>query len=99
MQPTRNHSLLPSFLDSLRQTPLGPATPSASDRLLTPAEAAKFLAISERKLWDLTDAKKIRATLIPPRSKRYDLADLRDFINRCKGNDGHDAIDSSDARF
>ena len=58
----------------------------ANDGLLTPPEAAEFLAISERKLWDLTKAQKIKVTLIPPRSKRYHLADLLDFVNRCKGN-------------
>ncbi len=61
---------------------------NANDGLLTSPEAAEFLAISERKLWDLTDSQEIKATLIPPRSKRYDPADLRDFINRCKGNRG-----------
>lgn len=56
----------------------------ATDRLLTSAEAAKILGISPRKLWTLTDLGEIRVILIPPRSKRYDVADLRDFINRCK---------------
>lgn len=61
---------------------------NANHALLTPLEAAKFLAISERKLWDLTDSQEIKVTRIPPRSKRYDPADLRDFINRCKRSDG-----------
>lgn len=57
---------------------------NANARLLTPPEAAKVLAISERKLWELTKSGKIKATRIPPRNKRYDPTDLRDFIDRCK---------------
>lgn len=57
----------------------------ATERLLTPAEAAEFLGISPRKLWTLTKTKDIKATPIPPRNVRYAPEDLRDFINRCKG--------------
>lgn len=55
-----------------------------NNRLLTPSEAAKFLAISERKLWTLTKARKIKATVIPPRSVRYDPKDLRDTLDGWK---------------
>jgi len=58
------------------------------ERLLTSPEAAEYLAICERKLFTLTQSKEIRAILIPPRSVRYDPADLRDFILRCKRSDG-----------
>jgi predicted DNA-binding transcriptional regulator AlpA len=60
----------------------------ATERLLTPAEAADFLGISERKLWTLTKCREVQAILIPPRSVRYEPADLRGFIDRCKKSDG-----------
>lgn len=63
---------------------------NANNRLLTCPEAAEFLAISERKLWDLTKAKKIKVLRIPPRSTRYDPDDLRDFIDRCKEDEDPD---------
>jgi hypothetical protein len=59
---------------------------NANEGLLTSPQAAKFLAISERKLWELAKSKKIKVTVIPPRSKRYDPDDLLDFIDRCKEN-------------
>ncbi len=58
----------------------------ATESLLTSAEAAKIIGVSKRKLWTLTKFGEIKSTLIPPRSVRYDPADIRDFINRCKGN-------------
>ena len=48
--------------------------------LLTPGEAAQALAISPRKLWALTDAGEIRRIRIG-RSVRYDVGDLRTWIN------------------
>lgn len=56
-----------------------------SDRvLLTPLEAAQFLAISPRKLWTLSQNGEIEVTLIPPRSVRYHIDDLHNFIEHCK---------------
>jgi excisionase family DNA binding protein len=51
--------------------------------LLTPPQAAKALAISQRKLWELTDRGIIRATRIG-RAVRYDVRDLAAFIDRAK---------------
>jgi excisionase family DNA binding protein len=54
--------------------------------LLTPREAARALAISERSLWGLTQ-RGLLACVRLGRSVRYDLADLRAFITtqKCKG--------------
>ena len=52
--------------------------------LLTPSEAAKALAIGERKLWELTNRGIIRAVRIG-RAVRYDPADLAAFIAAQKG--------------
>lgn len=51
--------------------------------LLTARQAAKTLTISERKLWTLTRQGKIPVVRID-RCVRYDLADLRAWINRIK---------------
>jgi excisionase family DNA binding protein len=47
--------------------------------LLTPPEAAKALAVSERTLWSLTQRKEIPCVRIG-RAVRYDPADLRAWI-------------------
>ncbi len=47
--------------------------------LLTPADAAKALAISPRKLWSMTDAGDIPRIKMG-RSVRYSLADLQAWI-------------------
>lgn len=47
--------------------------------LLRPREAAERLAISERKLWSLTQAGEIKAIRIG-RCVRYDLRDLLTWI-------------------
>ena len=44
--------------------------------LLKPREAARLLAISERKLWQLTNCREIGAVRIG-RAVRYSYADLR----------------------
>lgn len=70
------------------------ASPKSSDRrsstqepslqgLLTCREAAKFLSISERTLWSLTGSGAIARVRIG-RSVRYDIADLRGYIDRQK---------------
>jgi excisionase family DNA binding protein len=53
-------------------------------RLMTVKEAAKYLCISERKLWSMTQAGEIPAVRLG-RAVRYDLNDLDSFIQRAKG--------------
>jgi len=52
--------------------------------LLTPFEAAKELAISERTLWALTKEGKLRCVRINKWTKRYDPADLAAWIEAQK---------------
>ena len=60
----------------------------APPRLLLKApEAAKALSISPRTLWSLTDRGEITCVRIGRRAVRYDVADLREFINRQKGDE------------
>ena len=61
-----------------------PAVPAARTRLLLrPAEAAEALAVSPRKLWELTNRGVIPSVRID-RCVRYDLGDLRRWINEQK---------------
>ena len=61
-----------------------PVVAAARTRLLLrPAEAAEALAISPRKLWELTDRREIPSVRIG-RSVRYDPGDLRRWINEQK---------------
>ena len=55
----------------------------AESLLLKPTDAAKALAISPRKLWELTNRKLVPHVRIG-RSVRYDLADLRTWIAEIK---------------
>lgn len=62
-------------------------TPTAANLpplLLTAPQAAKALAISERKLWELTNRRLIPCVRIG-RAVRYSLADLQAWIARQKG--------------
>ena len=52
--------------------------------LLTPRETAEVLRISERTLWGLTASGQIPSLRIG-RSVRYDINDLRDWIDERKG--------------
>lgn len=52
-------------------------------RLLKSKEAAKYLCISEKTLWNLTNAGEIRAVRMG-RLVRYDPTDLDEFIQRSK---------------
>ena len=52
-------------------------------RLVTSKQAAAFLCISERKLWDLQKNQRIPVVKID-RSIRYDLDDLDSFIEQLK---------------
>ena len=56
---------------------------SSAGRLLRAREAAEMLAISERKLWDLTNRNEIPVIRIG-RSVRYDSHDLSHWIERHK---------------
>ena len=61
-----------------------PAVPAVRTRLLLrPAEAAEALAVSPRKLWELTNRGVIPSVRIG-RCVRYDPADLRRWINERK---------------
>ena len=53
-------------------------------RLMTSKEAAVYLAISERKLWSMTQTGEIPAVRLG-RAVRYDLNDLDSFIQKAKG--------------
>ena len=56
---------------------------STTPRLLTVRETAQFLSISPRTLWSLTASGKIPVVRIG-RSTRYDIEDLRTFIEAGK---------------
>lgn len=53
-------------------------------RLMTVKNAAAYLAISERKLWDMTKTGEIPAVRLG-RAVRYDRSDLDSFIQQAKG--------------
>lgn len=57
--------------------------PAIAPRLMKPREAAAYLAISERKLWSLTQSGRIPAVRLD-RSVRYDFSDLDKFIQIAK---------------
>ncbi len=52
-------------------------------KLLTSKQAAKYLCICERKLWELKKSQRIPVVRID-RSVRYDIADLDSFIEQLK---------------
>ena len=56
-------------------------------RLLSVSDTAKYLAISERTLWNLTHTQKIPSVRIGRRVVRYDLSDLDEFISKAKMGD------------
>lgn len=57
-----------------------PLTP----RIIPPKIAAEYLAISQRKLWQLTKDGRLPCIKFD-RVKRYDIADLDAFIAKAKG--------------
>ena len=59
-------------------------TTNLKPRLKSSKDAAAYLAISERKLWDLS-SKNIIPTVRLGRAVRYDQQDLDTFIARAKG--------------
>ncbi len=52
-------------------------------KLMTSKQAAGYLCISERKLWDLQKLQRIPVVRID-RSVRFDIADLDSFIEQLK---------------
>lgn len=54
------------------------------NRLVKCRQAAAYLGICERKLWELEKDGRIRSVRID-RAVRFDLADLDAFIHRAKG--------------
>ncbi len=52
-------------------------------KLMTSKQAAGYLCISERKLWDLQKLQRIPVVRID-RSVRFDIADLNSFIEQQK---------------
>lgn len=56
------------------------------NRLIKCKEAAAYLGICERKLWELEKAGRIPSVRID-RSVRFDIADLDEFIRRAKGGE------------
>ena len=59
-------------------------TPPPLKRLIKCRQAAQYLAISERKLWQLTKDQRVPAIKFD-RVVRYDIADLDEFIAKAKG--------------
>ena len=55
-----------------------------TNRLLSTKDAAKYLCISERKLWDMSNTGEIPVVRLG-RAVRYDINDLDGFIQRAKG--------------
>jgi excisionase family DNA binding protein len=53
-------------------------------RLLSTNDAAKYLAVCERTLFELTKTKRLPVVRIG-RAVRYDIADLDAFISKAKG--------------
>ena len=56
---------------------------AAMSKLMTNKQAAKYLCISERKLWELSKFGRIQTVRID-RAVRYDIADLDSFIEEQK---------------
>ena len=57
--------------------------PQPAQLLLSAKDAAQALSLSPRKLWSLTAGGKIPVVRIG-RAVRYDLNDLREWIESCK---------------
>jgi excisionase family DNA binding protein len=71
-----------------------------NQRLLTQREAAKYLAISIRTLFSLSQNGRLCSIKLGPRSTRYDIADLDKFILDAKGigyNREHEAMPKAGA--
>lgn len=71
---TRNTKLKPAELDLESDVRTG-------RMLITPAEAAFALSVSERKLWSMTNAGEIPCVRLG-RAVRYSPTDLQDWIDQ-----------------
>ena len=60
-------------------------TITIAPRLMDAKAASAYLAISERKLWDMTKSGDIPAVRLG-RAVRYDIDDLNALINKAKGD-------------
>lgn len=58
---------------------------SDAPRLLSARDTARALAVCEKTLWALTRDGKLPAVRIGKRGIRYDVADVRAFIESAKG--------------
>jgi excisionase family DNA binding protein len=65
-------------------SPEPPAAIPEHRLLVSPREAARVLAISERTLWQLTHDGAVRCVRIG-RAVRYDPRDLAEYISRLRG--------------
>ena len=75
------------FLNGIYQQPqpaAAPANPADKPLLLTRSQAAKFLGIGERTLWQLTADGKISCVKLGYKLVRYDVRDLIAFVDRHK---------------
>lgn len=60
------------------------SNPVDERRLRKPGWACEYLGISRRTLWSLTNCGRIPHVRLSPRAVRYDLEDLRKFVEQCK---------------
>ncbi|NLK42461.1 MAG: helix-turn-helix domain-containing protein [Planctomycetes bacterium] len=62
------------------------AESTVQNRMLKSRQAAAYLGISERKLWQIEKEGRIPSVRID-RAVRFDINDLDDFIRRAKGGE------------
>lgn len=72
-------------MEKTNSTPLGGRhlDPRSDPLLLRPAAAARFPAISPRKLWEMTNCREVPAIRID-RALRYLTEDLRAWVAACR---------------
>jgi excisionase family DNA binding protein len=71
-------------MDKTNPLDSNPTALSPEPMLLRPAEAARFLAISPRKLWELTNMREVPFIRIG-RSLRYPVEELRSWVTKRMG--------------
>jgi len=62
-------------------------SPNEPRRLLTAREACKYLSVSDRTLFTLTDSGRLPVVRMGLRCLRYDVDDLNEFIRKCKAGE------------
>ena len=70
----------------MTETAPSPAQPAPAPLLLTARQAAAALQVCQKTLWALTRAGKLPAVHIGARGIRYDVGDLRAFIEKAKAS-------------